>query len=131
MAEAEGTGETTPVQNTHPAAAPKPPSRLAARWRGSRPLRIASAVLAAVVIGGLGFGVGLAVGGGDGHHGRNHLVAGHRSWRDEGPRMHREDGPRMHRFERGDRPGDNGSAPGAPAQPPVPPTSTPTPPPTR
>ncbi|MFD6162176.1 hypothetical protein ACFWF7_09845 [Nocardia sp. NPDC060256] len=128
MAEAESTGEPPSVSNTTPtAAAPKPPSRLATRWRGSRPLRIASAVLVAVVIGGVGFGAGLAVGGGDGHHhGGHQMAAAHRSGHD--------DGPRMHRSERGDRPGPRdlpgapgGNAPGAPAQPSGTPTPAPAP----
>ncbi|WP_433663033.1 hypothetical protein ACQPW1_13390 [Nocardia sp. CA-128927] len=132
MAEAENTGESAPVQSTNPiAAAPEPPSRLAARWRGSRPLRIASAVLVAVVIGGVGFGAGLAVGGGDGnHHGGHQMAAAHRFGRDDGPGMHRsERGDRPghgDRQGRADSPGDNGSAPAAP----VPPTTTPTPSPT-
>ncbi|WP_405161867.1 hypothetical protein OG203_37000 [Nocardia sp. NBC_01499] len=117
MAEAENTGESAPEQGTNPtAAAPKPPSRLASRWRGSRPLRVASAVLAAVLIGGIGFGVGLAAGGAGHDHGGHHMAAAaHRSGR--------EDGSRMHHGDRSGEPGRNDSVPGAP----TPPSATPTP----
>ncbi|QIS15733.1 hypothetical protein [Nocardia arthritidis] len=121
MTEAEGAGQSGPAENENPAPQAAPPPRsnaLAARWRGSRPLRIVTAVVAAVVIGLAGFGAGLAVGdhGGHRHHGGHHMTA-HR-W---GP------GERMHRYDR-QRPPEPPPS-GAP-QPSTQPSQTPAPTPT-
>ncbi|MCX4093780.1 hypothetical protein [Nocardia sp. alder85J] len=79
--------------------------RVTDRWRGSRPLRIGAAVLAAMVIAGLGFGTGLAVADHGGRHtGRHHSSEGRQ---ESEHRFHLGGLPWMYRFEH-DSPRDDG-----------------------
>jgi hypothetical protein len=108
-----------------PMAAPAIPRsrRIAQRWRGSRPLRIGTAVLAALVIAGVGFGAGFAAGGHDDHP---HHGEGGRHLADH--RFHPGGLPWMYRFEHGPR--DEGPRAERPALPQQPGTATPAPAPT-
>ncbi|MFI5779292.1 hypothetical protein [Nocardia sp. NPDC051570] len=122
MTEDENAGQSGPAENVEPEAAqPTPPAPtptaaksggLAARWRGSRPLRIVTAVVAAIVIGLVGFGAGLGASDHGGHHHGGHHMSAYR-WMPG-------DRERMHRF-------DHESGPGQPPSASVQPTTTPAP----
>lgn len=91
-----GAGPATPP----PPARPVRRARLGARWRTSLPLRVTTAVLVAILIGGIGFSAGSLVNGVDGHHrDRHELRANHPFWQDHEGWIHRGAGERgMHRF---------------------------------
>lgn len=92
-------------------------ARLGARWRHSLPLRVATAVVVALLIGGIGFAAGTAFSGGDGpHHARHEISANHPFWQDHEGWIHRGEHLR-HRLR---------LAPAAPSANPAPsPTSVP------
>lgn len=113
-------------------------SSFAADWRSSRAAQTFSAILAVIVVGGIGYGIGYAVGD-SGHHGGGHGRHGdhHMMFRDGGgpgvpPGMHG-----FHMRPGGQMPGEPmypdqggpnmGNAPAAPASPAAP--TTPAPPP--
>ncbi|WP_040823023.1 hypothetical protein [Nocardia jiangxiensis] len=97
-------GASTPTEHhaktaprTHPdpviAGPPPQPARLArlgARWRTSMPLRIATAVVVALLISGIGFAAGTAFGGDDDspHH-PHRVTADHPFWQDHMGWFHR------------------------------------------
>lgn len=65
-------------------------ARLGARWRHSLPLRIATAVVVALLIGGIGFAAGTAFSGGDGgHHAHHDVNANHPFWQNHEGWIHR------------------------------------------
>ncbi|WP_019931828.1 hypothetical protein [Nocardia sp. BMG111209] len=110
-------GQPAPIG---PLAIVGPPRRWADRWRGSRPLRVGAAVLAVVVIGGIGFGAGLAAGGhGEHRHGDGRHAADHR--------FHPGALPWMYRFEHGSRDDRPRAERPAPQQQPSPGTVAPAP----
>ncbi len=73
---------TSPGQQTRRA-------RFGARWQTSVPLRAATAVLVAVLIGGVGFTAASVLNGDDGHHVRHELSANHPFWQDREGWIHR------------------------------------------
>ncbi|WP_067895812.1 hypothetical protein [Nocardia vaccinii] len=98
-----GPSATTPIEHaaptpphTHPdpvsAGPPPQPTRLGrfgARWRTSLPLRIATAVVVAALISGVGFAAGAAFGGDDDPHHPHRVTADHPFWQDHMGWFHR------------------------------------------
>lgn len=91
------TGPIPPQPDPALAEPATPPTRLArfgSRWRTSLPMRVATAVIAVLVIGALGFAAGTAVSGDNGHsHARHELTADHPFWQDHTGWIHKHTHP--------------------------------------
>ncbi len=90
----EHTAPTPPPTHPDPVMAGAPPrsnrmARFGARWRTSLPLRIATAVVVALLISGVGFAAGAAFGGDDDPHHPHRITADHPFWQDRLGWFHR------------------------------------------
>uniref|UniRef100_UPI001C244772 hypothetical protein n=1 Tax=Nocardia alni TaxID=2815723 RepID=UPI001C244772 len=91
-------------------------ARFGARWRTSLSLRAATAVLVAVLIGGIGFTAGNFLNGDDGHHrGHHEMSANHPFWQDHEGWIHRGEHGGIQRVHLNSALGDSPSATPAPA----------------
>jgi|GEM_PF-6926936 len=79
-------------ESSTPHATPTRRARLGARWHTSMPLRVVTAVVVALLIGGIGFTAGTAFTGDDGHRRSDHAIsATHPFWQDHEGWIHRGD----------------------------------------